>query len=100
KVYYISNTCAYLLFMAANIAVNVFVPDWLDTWLFLITKFMRFTRFEVSAATSFIIFHSIGFFIIFLAPIRMKYIIEEAKKYNIDLMLDWELNGFWEYSDE
>ncbi len=75
--YYLSNAIAYLLFALLSIFLYFFTTDEIYTWLFALTKFIRYTNFQVSTFISVCTFHIIGIFLIFIAPLGMAEIINE-----------------------
>ncbi len=72
--YYVSNMAAYLLFALGGVFVYFLFSSEIYTWLFAITKFLKCINSDIAIPYSAAIFHLIGFSVIFLAPIGMKWI--------------------------
>lgn len=68
KEYYIINTVAYLLFAAVCYLVYIFCSDEVYTWLFAITKWVRFTVNRIEIYLSALLFHLVGLATVFLSP--------------------------------
>lgn len=74
ELYYICNLLAYLIFILVGIILYIIGARVLYTWLFAITKIVRFIDMGTRMRYSLLIFHSLGVLAIFLAPIKMKNI--------------------------
>lgn len=79
--YYTLNAIAYLFFAMINMFSYFFVADKIYTWLFALTKFIRYTNFEISTFTSVCVFHTMGILLIFVAPLGMKEFIDDKLEY-------------------
>ena len=72
--YYTTNIAAYLLFALLSAFVYLVFSSEIYTWLFALTKFLKYTNIALSVPYSAAVFHLIGFLLIFLAPIGMGWI--------------------------
>lgn len=72
--YYITNIAAYLLFAMLSALVYLVFSSEIYTWLFAMTKFLKYTNIALSVPYSAAVFHLIGFLVIFIAPIGMGWI--------------------------
>lgn len=72
--YYTSNVAAYALFAMLGVVVYLISPSRAYTWLFAVTKFLRYTNAALAVPYSAAAFHLIGLLVIFLAPIGMGWI--------------------------
>lgn len=72
--YYTTNIAAYLLFALLSAFVYLLFPSEIYTWLFAVTKFLKYTNTPLAVPYSAAVFHLIGFSVIFLAPIGMRWI--------------------------
>ena len=79
KEYYIINTGAYLLFAIICTAVYFLGTGEVYTWLFSITKLIRYTVNEIDTHYSALFFHFIGLATVFLSPIGIKYVEYEVE---------------------
>lgn len=71
--YYLLNLAAYLLFTALGFVIYNFCPDEIYTWIFAITKFVKYIN-NLPTFYSALTFHCIGILTIFLAPLGMRWI--------------------------
>lgn len=72
--YYTANIAAYFLFALLSAFVYLVFSSKIYTWLFAVTKFLKYTKIALSVPYSAAIFHLIGFSVIFIAPIGMGWI--------------------------
>lgn len=70
--YFVGNYAAYLIFMAVSLLLYFFGGSGIFTWLFAITKFVRYTGGGVSNLVSTLIFHAVMLLSVLLAPLGMK----------------------------
>ncbi len=80
KQYYTVNLCAYVIFAGVNIGAYVILPVDGYTWLFVITKILRYSRIELVPPLGIMIFHSLLFVSVFLAPIGMRWVHRSAEE--------------------
>ncbi len=73
RLYYILNITAYLIFAFISFIIYVLGPSELYTWLFAITKLIKFTANGVATHYSALFFHSIGLALIFLIPLGNRW---------------------------
>ena len=66
--YYLTNTFAYLLFVLVCYLIYFFCADEVYTWLFAITKWVRFTVNRIEIYLSALLFHAVGLACVFLSP--------------------------------
>lgn len=73
-IYYSVNLTAYFLFAAVCFAVYFLTSNTCFTWLFAITKFVRFSNLELPTLSSAVLFHIIGVIMVIASPLGMKWI--------------------------
>ena len=78
--YYITNICAYAVFAIVNLCAYTFLPTDAYTWIFVITRFGRYTNLGITSPGGITLFHCIVFASIFLAPIGLGWIKMKAKE--------------------
>jgi len=74
SIYLLVNISAYLLFAAICFIVHLFCSKECFTWIFAITKFARYSNFNLETLYSAVLFHIIGICMVMLAPIGMSWI--------------------------
>lgn len=79
KNYYLSNLLSYAIFALISIGVYKLCSGIIFTWLFAITKFVKYTDAGNPTIKSMLFFHLIGFLCVLLAPIGMKWIFEDIE---------------------
>ena len=72
--YYTSNIIALSVFALVELCVYVFMHMDIYTWLFVTTRFLRYTELGVSSVVGITLFNIILFLSIFLAPIGLGWI--------------------------
>lgn len=72
--YYITNITAYLIFAAGGYAVYFLGSQKVYTWLFAVTKLLKYTNLDMAVPYSAAVFHCIGIAAVFAAPIGMQWI--------------------------
>lgn len=82
--YFAVNTFVYLLFTALSLAIHFLCSNNCYTWLFAITKFVKYSNFHFDTIQSALIFHSIGLLTIILSPIGMSWVFKEPVIQNTD----------------
>ena len=80
KQYYTVNLYAYAMFAVVNIGAYIILPIDGYTWLFVITKILRYSRLELIPPVGIMIFHLLLFFSVFLAPIGMSWVHRSAEE--------------------
>lgn len=80
KQYYTVNLCAYAMFAVVNIGAYIILPVDGYTWLFVITKILRYSRLELVPPLGIMIFHLLLLFSIPLAPIGMSWVHRRAEE--------------------
>ncbi len=75
--YYSSNVIAYLSFTLLSMFAYFFVSNEIYTWVFALTKFVRYINSQISAFISICIFHILGILSIYVAPLGMGNFINE-----------------------
>lgn len=68
RAYYICNLSAYAVFALINILAYFLLDSTIYTWIFAITKFVRYAYVGFTTVTSIATFHIIMVFAILLAP--------------------------------
>lgn len=71
KVYYFINIVSYSLFALFGYLIYFLGFEQLYTFLYATTKIIRFTAFSPPIPVSALLFHAIGFAMVFVAPIGM-----------------------------
>ena len=69
------NFLAYLVFLAVSFSIFLYSSK-AYTWLFAITKFLRYTDTSITVAASAAVFHSVGIAEVFLAPTGLGWVLE------------------------
>lgn len=72
--YYLFNYAAYAIFMVFNIVLFFFGGSFIFTWLFGITKFLRFINHGIDTFFGILVFHLVMLIAITLAPIGMGWV--------------------------
>ena len=72
------NFISYFLFGMINVYVYLFLPNTVYTWMFAITKFMRYTPLAFSAVHSAVVFHILNAIVILVTPLIMRWIFTDA----------------------
>ncbi len=72
KEYYCANFIAYFFFMLAGL-ITIYISNFAYTWVFGITKFLRFTESGPPKYLSAAIFHAVMLLAIICAPIGMAW---------------------------
>lgn len=80
KQYYTVNLCAHAIFAVVNIGAYIMLPVDGYTWLFVITKILRYSKFELIPPMGIMIFHLLLFFSVFLSPIGMSWVHRSAEE--------------------
>ena len=75
---------AYLLFAGVTMAVYYLGSKECFTWLFAVTKFAKYLRFDINNLLSLFLFHIIGLLTVTFAPIGMSWIITADNAEEID----------------
>lgn len=70
--YYIANFIAYSFYMLAGL-ITILINNEAYTWVFCITKFLRFTESEAPKYLSAAIFHAVMLLAIVCAPVGMAW---------------------------
>lgn len=78
--YYIINLCAYAIFALVSAGVYFFFHTDVYTWLFVITRFARYSNLDISSPVAIGLFHIILILSIFLAPSGMEWVREKEEK--------------------
>ena len=73
-IYYVSNYAAFAIFAAVNILMCLYSDNEIYTWMFAITKFIKYTYSVISPLISAILFQIILAGTIALAPAGMNWI--------------------------
>lgn len=71
RIFYATNFTAYGIFMLINIALCYILDSETYTWIFAITKFMRYTELHWSSFTSAMLFHAFMIGMIIVLPLGM-----------------------------
>lgn len=93
--YYVVNLCAYGAFALINLIAYIFLPTDGYTWIFVITRFLRYSNLGISTPVGIILFHIITAVSIFFAPLGMNWIFEaqrEAEEFEETLPPRLEVN--------
>lgn len=88
--YYLANLFAYGLFSVTTVVVYK-VSNFIFTWIFGITKFMRYLPIDVPAKYSLLLFLAILGIAVLLAPIGMQKIVEEDEAAMLEEMESMEI---------
>lgn len=80
KNYYFSNILSYVIFALVSFGVCKLCSGIIFTWLFAVTKFLKYTNAGISTITSMLFFHIIGILSVLLAPIGMKWVVEDIEE--------------------
>ena len=72
KEYYVANFIAYFFFMLAGL-ITIYINNFAYTWVFGITKFLRFTEAGLPKYLSAAIFHAVMLLAIVCAPVGMSW---------------------------
>lgn len=75
KLFFILNFLSYAIYAGINLAVLVFTKSEVYTWLFSITKGLRFLYVDV--IYSVLVFHFIQLLCIFVSTIGMEWVFDE-----------------------
>ena len=78
--YYVNNIIAWGIFVLVEVCVYVFAPMDIYTWLFVATRFLRYTSLGVPSKIGIALFNVILFLSIFFAPIGLGWIKEKIKE--------------------
>jgi len=78
--YYIVNCIAYAAFALINIGAYLLLPTDGYTWLFVVTRFLRYSNLGISSPVGIALFHVIIGISIFISPIGMDWVYEENKR--------------------
>ena len=84
KCYYIVNCVAYAVFVIINAGAYFLLPTDGYTWIFVVTKFLRYSNLGVSTPVGIALFHTVIVVSVFIAPIGMGWIKRrdtEAREY-------------------
>ena len=73
--YFLINISAYLLFAILSFVVYAFSNEWF-TWMFAITKFVRYSNAALATHYSALLFHLLGILMILFAPAKMNWVFE------------------------
>jgi len=83
SLYYYANICGYGAFAIINICSYIILPTDAYTWIFVITRFARYSSLGITSPVAITLFHIILFTSIFLAPIGLSWVkmaIKEEKE--------------------
>ena len=83
KTYYLSNYLAYFIFMLAGF-LTYEISNEAYTWLFAITKFVRFSYLSASKSVSAVIFHAIMLLTVLTSPIGLGWVRNVGKTENAE----------------
>ena len=72
--YYYANICGYSAFAIINICSYIVLPADAYTWIFVITRFARYSSLGITSPVAITLFHIILFISIFLAPIGLGWV--------------------------
>lgn len=75
RLFWILNFSAYLIFLILSFSVFL-CSSKTYTWLFAITKFLRYTDTNITVVQSAAVFHLVGIAAVFLAPIGLGWVLE------------------------
>ena len=73
-IYFLVNISAYLLFAAVCLIIYFLCSKYCFTWMFAITKFVRFSTLGFETFHSVLTFHALGLLMVLLAPIGMGWV--------------------------
>lgn len=79
KEHYKLNFIAYMMFVVLSLVVCLIFPGMLFTWLFSITKFLKYLGF--AQIVSLLIFHVFGIVAILVSPLGANDEIQEYEEY-------------------
>jgi len=71
KEFYTANYVAYFLFMLTGVLILFVFGKDLHTWLFSITKFLKYSNYQFSTIISTAFFHLLTIFVIAVSPVGM-----------------------------
>lgn len=80
SLYYYVNICGYSAFAIINICSYIVLPADAYTWIFVITRFARYSSLGITSPVAITLFHIILFISIFLAPIGLSWIKLKEKE--------------------
>lgn len=83
--YYVVNICAYAVFATVNLCAYIFLPTDAYTWIFVITRFGRYSSLGITSPIAIAMFHCIVCASIFLAPIGLEW-VKMAEKEEEELL--------------
>lgn len=74
SLYYYANICGYGVFALINFCAYQLLPTDAYTWIFVITRFARYSSLGITSPVGITIFHCVLFISIFLAPIGLGWV--------------------------
>ena len=84
-IYYHGNICAYGIFAILNLLAYFILPTDGYTWIFVITRFLRYSSIGITSQTGIMLFNLLLFASIFFAPIGLGW-IKMVEKENEELL--------------
>lgn len=83
--YFAVNLSAYACFFGAWFAVYRFGSNECFTWMFALTKVVRYSNLALSTLHSGLLFHAVGLLMILFAPIGMNWVFMQEDDGGLDV---------------